>query len=223
MRRRAAAARPAARAAGADRGRRVCRALSPAGSIRLRLWARAPAPRGHRCAGLFRARANDATPLPGVLPNVVWWAGLDLNPLRVCAPDDMAWLETLVWPEQQEPPVRLRAAIQVARRDPPRVVQGNLLHDLRQLAAAAPSGRVARDLSHRGAGLHRGSQSHRDAFADLVRDIDAVWTSNEMPGTFPRIAAKARRHRPRGQIPAGGEWTAGRLDRVARRIHREVR
>ena len=60
-------------------------------------------------APVFPCRVNDATPLPGVLPNVVWRAGLDLNPMRVCAPDDMAWLETLVWPEQQErlgPPAR---------------------------------------------------------------------------------------------------------------------
>ena len=105
----------------------------------------------------------------------------------------MAWLETLVWPEQQERLVRLRAAIEIARRDPPRVVQGNLLHDLRQLLAAVPPG-ARLVIFHTAVLAYIGSQSERDAFADLVRDTDAVWISNEMPGTFPRIAAKAPRH-----------------------------
>ena len=58
-----------------------------------------------------------------------------------------------------------------------------------------------------------GSQSERDAFADLVRDIDAVWISNEMPGTFPRIAAQGRRGtaaRPNSCCAVNGEpvaWT----------------
>ena len=144
-------------------------------------------------APIFPCRANDATPLPGALPDVVWRAGLDLNPLSVSALDDMAWLETLVWPEQQERLIRLRAAIETARRDPPRVVQGNLLSDLRQLAAAAPPG-AQLVIFHTAVLAYIGSQSDRDAFADLVRDIDAVWISNEMPGTFPGMAAKAPRH-----------------------------
>ena len=124
---------------------------------------------------------------------MVWRAGLDLNPLSVSAPDDMAWLETLVWPEQQERLVRLRAAIEIARRDPPRVVRGNLLQDLQQLVAAVPPG-ARLVIFHTAVLAYIGSQSDRDAFADLVRDTGAVWISNEMPGTFPRIAAKAPRH-----------------------------
>ena len=144
-------------------------------------------------APIFPCQANDATPLPSALPNVVWRAGLDLNPLSVSAPDDMAWLETLVWPEQQERLVRLRAAIEIARRDPPRVVRGNLLSDLRRLLPEVPPG-VQRVIFHTAVLAYVDSQSDRDAFADLVRDMDAVWISNEMPGTFPRIAAKAPRH-----------------------------
>src|SRR5580658_4347102 len=60
------------------------------------------------------------------------------NPLDVRNPDDMTWLETLVWPDQPERLARLRAAIQVARTDPPRIVAGDLLTSLPSLAAEAP-------------------------------------------------------------------------------------
>ncbi|HEX6872202.1 MAG TPA: DUF2332 domain-containing protein, partial [Micromonosporaceae bacterium] len=56
-------------------------------------------------------------PLPERLPNVVWRAGLDLNPLDVRDDDDLRWLEALVWPEQSGRLARLWAAAGIARRD----------------------------------------------------------------------------------------------------------
>ena len=105
----------------------------------------------------------------------------------------MAWLETLVWPEQQERLAGLRAAIEIARRDPPLVVQGDLLQDLRRLLPAVPP-EAQLVIFHTAVLAYIGSQSERDAFADLVRETGAVWISNEMPGTFPRMAAKAPGH-----------------------------
>jgi hypothetical protein len=149
-------------------------------------------PQSGALAPVFPCAVNDKTPLPSALPTVIWRAGLDLNPLSVSAPDDMTWLEMLVWPEQQERLARLRAAIEIARRDPPRVVQGNLLSDLGRLLPAVPP-ETQLVIFHTAVLAYIGSQSERDAFADLVRDIGAVWISNEMPGTFPRMAAKAPR------------------------------
>ena len=37
---------------------------------------------------------------PTRLPEVVWRAGIDLNPLDAADPADVAWLEALIWPEQ---------------------------------------------------------------------------------------------------------------------------
>ncbi len=47
---------------------------------------------------------------PTRLPEVVWRAGLDLNPLDVTNPADLAWLEALIWPEHAHRRDRLRAA-----------------------------------------------------------------------------------------------------------------
>ncbi len=44
-------------------------------------------------------RANERTPLPDRQPEIVWRAGLDLNPVDVRSPDAVSWLEALVWPD----------------------------------------------------------------------------------------------------------------------------
>src|ERR1700747_1167667 len=72
-------------------------------------------------APVFLCRANPATPIPRQPLDVTWRLGLDLHPLDVTKPEHTAWLETLVWPEQDSRLQRLRAALSVARRDPPRV------------------------------------------------------------------------------------------------------
>ena len=46
----------------------------------------------------FPCRANAATPLPDHPLEVAWRAGLDLSPVDIRDPDQVAWLEALVWP-----------------------------------------------------------------------------------------------------------------------------
>ena len=88
-------------------------------------------------APILRCIPNAATPLPLALPKIGWRCGLDLNPLDVNAPAEMAWLETLVWPDQGHRAKNLRAAIDIARIDPPRVRRGDLLADLPAIAVSA--------------------------------------------------------------------------------------
>jgi len=80
----------------------------------------------------------EKTPLPAALPQIVSRAGLDLNPLDVADRDQMAWLRVLVWPEQTGRRERLDAAIRIAAAEPPRLVRGDLRHDLAALCAEAP-------------------------------------------------------------------------------------
>lgn len=60
---------------------------------------------------------------PRRLPEVVWRAGLDLNPLDVTDPEDRAWLEALIWPEHDHRRERLRAAAEIAAAEPPLLVR----------------------------------------------------------------------------------------------------
>jgi hypothetical protein len=88
--------------------------------------------------GLLRCAPEGGVPLPDAVPEVVWRAGLDLNPLDVTDAEDVRWLELLVWPGQEHRLEVLRAAVEIARRDPPRVIRGDLTTDLAALAAEAP-------------------------------------------------------------------------------------
>ena len=89
---------------------------------------------------LLRCATNRLVPLPQRLPEIVWRAGVDLAPLDVRDADDRCWLETLAWPEEHERRERIRAAIEIARQDPPLLVRGDATDALVGLAAQAPAG-----------------------------------------------------------------------------------
>jgi hypothetical protein len=70
---------------------------------------------------------------------VVWRAGLDLNPLDVTDPADVAWLRSSgPGTPTAAPGYTPAAAIDAA--DPPLLVRGDVVDDLPELAAQAPAG-----------------------------------------------------------------------------------
>ena len=142
-------------------------------------------------APVFTCEVSGSAPIPKSIPRIAWRAGLDLNPVDVRSEHDAAWLETLVWPEQNERVAGLRAAINIARRDPPNVVRGDLLTDLPKLAATSP-----RDATlvvfHTAVLGYVLPQSAREQFATTVKQTGAVWISNEPPNVFPSIAKVAQ-------------------------------
>ena len=120
-------------------------------------------------------------PLPAELPHVVWRAGIDLNPLDVRNPDDVAWLEALIWPEQDFRRERLRRAIAVAQADPPLLVAGDLNDQLIGLAGRAP--RDATLVVFHSAVMAYLDAESRDRFrgtmARLAVERGCHWLSNE--------------------------------------------
>src|SRR6516225_6441030 len=89
---------------------------------------------------VFPCTVDAKTPIPAAMPQIGWRAGLDLNPLDVSDPEQAAWLRTLVWPAQTDRLARLSAAMQIVAANKPRLVAGDLRHDLAILAADAPKG-----------------------------------------------------------------------------------
>jgi hypothetical protein len=133
--------------------------------------------------------AGAGTPLPSRLPEVVWRAGLDLNPLDPSDPQDRAWLEALVWPEQRDRLERLREALDVAVAAKPRVVRGDLRHDLAGLVAQAPP-EATLVIFHTAVLAYVSSSADRQAFAGQATDWADFWISNERPQVFPDIARR---------------------------------
>src|SRR6266702_144596 len=139
---------------------------------------------------VFECRASGAVPIPSALPTIAWRAGIDLNPIDVNATAETAWLETLVWPGQEERVHRLRAALAVAQAEPPRIGKGNLLTDLAALMAEAPECATL-VVFHTAVLAYVASEIHREQFAQAMRRSRAVWISNEAPSVFPDIARAA--------------------------------
>ncbi|SCG71128.1 DUF2332 domain-containing protein [Micromonospora coxensis] len=116
---------------------------------------------------------------PARRPEVVWRAGLDLNPLDVTDPADVRWLDALIWPEHARRRERLRAAAAVAAADPPSLVRGDLVDDLPALAAQAPPDATL--VVFHTSVLYQVPQPRREAFAQVVRGLPGHWVANEAP------------------------------------------
>jgi hypothetical protein len=120
--------------------------------------------------------------MPHRLPEIVWRRGIDLNPLDVTNDEDMRWLEACIWPDQVHRIERLRAAIDVAREDPPALVRGNLLDITAQIVGEAPQGATL--VIFHCAVLAYLSPDDRHRFADTVAQMPATWLSNEGIGVL---------------------------------------
>lgn len=137
---------------------------------------------GQPGAPLLSCRCLGPVPLPDQPVEVAWRAGIDVNPLDVTDPDDVRWLSCLVWPGEGDRAARLAAAIEVARRDPPRVVRGDLLDRLASTAAGAPPGATL--VVFHSSVLAYVTPAERQAFARAVIGLDAVWLAQESPAVM---------------------------------------
>lgn len=148
-------------------------------------------------------------PVPEQMPTVVWRAGLDLNPLDVTRDEDLLWLESLIWPEQQHRRDRLHVAASVLRSDPPHLMRGDLISDLPTLAAQAPA--HATLVIFHSAVLSYVPTDKRSAFVSLVTSMSGHWISNEAPGVvpgIPTVAAAASDESVRFQLALDGRVVA---------------
>ncbi|MEV4512258.1 DUF2332 domain-containing protein [Dactylosporangium sp. NPDC049525] len=120
---------------------------------------------------------------PTRVPEVTWRAGLDLRPLDVTDPADLAWLEALIWPEHHHRRDRLRAAAAIATADPPALHRGDLVDDLPRLAALAPAGATL--VVFHTSVLYQVPAERRALFVDLVRQLPGHWISVEGADVVP--------------------------------------
>lgn len=127
-------------------------------------------------------------PVPKSLPEIAWRAGIDLEPLDVCDPDAMRWLETLVWPEQEARRQRILAAIDLVRADPPILVKGDAIIELEALAAIRPADATLVVVTS--AMLVYLPYPERMRLVEAIRSLDAHWISLDGVGVLPEVDAK---------------------------------
>ncbi|MEV4350427.1 DUF2332 domain-containing protein [Actinoplanes sp. NPDC049596] len=151
-------------------------------------------------------------PLPTSLPSVVWRAGIDLNPLDVRDPDDLAWLDALIWPEHDHRRARLREAAAIAAADPPRLVRGDLVDDLPALAATAP--KDATLVVFHTSVLYQVPDERRRRFTTLAGSLPGHWIAVEDPEVlvYPDLPPAPGGPRHKNVLALDGKplaWTQG--------------
>ncbi|GAA1919896.1 DUF2332 domain-containing protein [Nocardioides hwasunensis] len=138
---------------------------------------------------VLTAAATGPLPVPTAHPVIAWRGGVDLNPLDVTDADAMAWLEILVWPEQDERRERLRAAIAVARREPPRLRAGDLLEEVESLVDEAAQ--HGAPVVFHSAVIAYLEPPDRERFHVLMTTLVSAgrcrWVSNEGPRVLPGV------------------------------------
>lgn len=133
----------------------------------------------------LRCTTSGPLPVPGVLPHVVARIGIDLNPLDVADPGDLAWLRALIWPGPMEAErlARLDAAAAVVAAEPPVLLAGDLVDRLDDALALVPDG--ATPVVLHTAVLPYLEPDHRSAFVELVRSRPVRWVASEGAGMVP--------------------------------------
>jgi hypothetical protein len=147
-------------------------------------------------AVLLECAITGPVPVPERLPEVVWRAGIDLDPLNVAKADDREWLEAMAWPEENARRDRIRSAIEIARGDPPLLVAGDATDALLDLAGTAPADATL-VLVTSGVLVYL-PYLERLRFIDVARRLDARWVSLEGVGVIPaveqRVQQKVQQH-----------------------------
>jgi hypothetical protein len=141
-------------------------------------------------AVLLESSTTGGMPVPTRLPQVVWRAGIDLHPLDVRDDRDARWLETLVWPEPGERLQRLRAALEIARESPPRIVQGDALDAVASLADEAPPDATLVVITS--GTLVYLVRADRERFAARVGRTGARWVSLEAAALLEPVASRLK-------------------------------
>lgn len=137
---------------------------------------------------LFHCKVNPKTPLPDRNVEIIWRAGLDLEPIDLADEAEVAWLETLVWPGEGQRLELLRSAVDAARRQPPLVRRGDLNIDLLPLVDEAP--KAATLVVFHSAVLPYLTDQDQEAFRQTARTRLSIWIANEGAELQPRSASQ---------------------------------
>jgi hypothetical protein len=142
-----------------------------------------------------RASGSGAELPTGRLPEVVWRAGIDLDPVDVRDPGQVTWLETLLPPERGDRRDLMGRAVALARTAPPRLVAADAVDGLAALAREAPTDATLVVVSTGTLVYLPGRR--RQAFVDEVRRLGARWISYERRDLLTDVVAEV----PSGASP----------------------
>lgn len=143
-----------------------------------------------RLSGELRGpRVPALTPFPPT-PPIIDRVGIDLAPVHLGDDDQARWLEACLWPDQPERIERYRAAVAAQRLHPVRLVTGDFIDRLPEVAASVPED--AHFIVFHCWALTYVLRDRRPDLATRLSEIAAggrniSWLSAEPPGCVPDI------------------------------------
>jgi len=119
---------------------------------------------------------------PRRMPEIVWRAGIDLEPRDAREADDRAWITGLIWPGETDRAARVEAALDVVAADPPLVIAGDAADPgvLADLVARAPADTTI-VIATVGVLPHLPREA-RDRLIATIRELPARWVTLDAPG-----------------------------------------
>jgi len=149
---------------------------------------------------------------PLSFPRVASRRGVDLDPVDVTDDDAVLWLRALVWPDQPGRDLRLRAAVETVREDPPAIERGDAVEVLPRILASLPRGAPA--CVYHSAVRHQLTRAQCQALDravdDANRDRPTAYVQAESPagGPFDLLVRPPGERNARlvGRSHAHGAW-----------------
>src|SRR5262245_24053350 len=143
---------------------------------------------GHRAGNRaspvkLRASLRNSHPSTAPLPTITGRVGVDLAPIDAADARATRWLEACIWPEHTERLTNLRAALDIARRDPPQIVAGNAVEVLPRLVAEVDEDSLLVVVNTNV--IHHFTPDERARYGAQLLQIganrDLIWIANEHP------------------------------------------
>ncbi len=142
---------------------------------------------------LLSCGTRGAVPVPGALPPITAARGIDSTPVALDDDAEARWLEACVWPDQTDRFERLRAAIELARAEPPDVRIGDAVADVatnvHQLAAQGHP--VVTNTWVLNYLTPRERRDYVGELDTLGTELDLSWTYLESPFLTPELPGPA--------------------------------
>lgn len=169
-------------------------------------------PVGPGSSVLLRCDTRGPVPVPAQLPVIAARRGFDRAPVDVQDDAQARWLEACVWPDQTARFTRLRAALELARAEPPDVRTGDAVADIAlQLDELAGAGRPV-VLNTWVLNYLTGEQ--RVAYVQALDDVgarrDLSWISIESPALTPELPGPRDPDTLHRTVIVLVRWRAGR-------------
>jgi hypothetical protein len=123
-------------------------------------------------ASLVRLRTvfkDKSRPRLPAIPRIGSRVGVDLLPVDPSDEAETRWLQACVFADQPERHQRLRAALEIARVHPPRLIKGNMLDELPRIAAETPPDQHLTVIDTWA--THYLTKEERQRFAGLLQEI----------------------------------------------------